>query len=90
MGETFLIAAPSQPASEARLEAVLSLGKSASAGRESFRLLFHAPGRWGHPQGIFRVTQTSLGAFDIFLAPLGPSERGMKLEAIFNFASPTS
>ena len=53
--------------------------------RESFSLLFHAPKQWRYPQRIYRLSHSSLGDLDVFLVPLGPDEKGMRLEAIFNF-----
>ena len=53
--------------------------------RESFSLLFHAPKQWRYPQCIYQVSHPILGALDVFLVPLGPDEKGMRLEAVFNF-----
>ena len=53
--------------------------------RESFSLLFHAPKQWRYPQCIYRLSHPKLGELDVFLVPLGPDEKGMRLEAIFNF-----
>jgi len=74
----------------AELAAVTGLGfKSAEdkrlGKRESFRLLFHAPKHWQYPQRIYHLSHPQLGDLDVFLVPLGPDEKGMRLEAIFNF-----
>ena len=53
--------------------------------RESFTLMFHAPKQWRYPQRIYRLSHSQLGTLDVFLVPLGPDEKGMRLEAIFNF-----
>jgi hypothetical protein len=53
--------------------------------RESFGLLFHAPKQWRYPQRTYRLSHPTLGDLDVFLVPLGPDEKGMRLEAIFNF-----
>jgi hypothetical protein len=53
--------------------------------RESFTLLFHAPKNWRLPQRIYQLSHPKLGALEMFLVPIGPDEKGMRLEAVFNF-----
>ena len=89
VGQQFQIECGGQ-AIAAELAAVTGLGfKSAddrSCGkRESFSLLFHAPKQWRYPQRTYRMFHPKLGDLDVFLVPLGPDEKGMRLEAIFNF-----
>jgi hypothetical protein len=36
------------------------------------------------PQGIYKLENEKLGALEIFLVPIGPDEKGMRYEAIFN------
>jgi hypothetical protein len=74
----------------AELSGVTALGykseRDERAGkRESFSLLFHAPPQWRYPQRIYRLSHPRIGPLDVFLVPLGPDEKGMRLEAIFNF-----
>ncbi|HXF09835.1 MAG TPA: hypothetical protein VN625_03555 [Desulfuromonadaceae bacterium] len=71
----------------ARLAAVTGLGfkSEGQQERESFTLLFHGPNQYRYPQGIYRVSHPKLGSLEIFLVPLGPDEKGMQLEAVFNF-----
>ena len=35
------------------------------------------------PQQTFQVEHDELGSFELFLVPLGPSEAGMRYEAVF-------
>jgi hypothetical protein len=89
VGQHFQIGCGGQ-AVAAELAAVTGLGyKSADdrnrGERESFSLLFHAPKQWRYPQCIYHLSHPQLGELDVFLVPLGPDERGMRLEAIFNF-----
>ena len=62
-----------------------STGVEGLGKRESFSLLFYAPKQWRYPQRIYRMSNPELGPLDIFLVPLGPDEKGMRLEAVFNF-----
>ena len=52
-------------------------------GRKPFALLFRAGlDRWP-AQGVHRLHHPILGVLDIFLVPVGPDEKGMRIEAIF-------
>jgi hypothetical protein len=98
VGQTFVLSDGTGQSIEIVLSSVQSLSGSASvfsqagsrpekARRESFSLLFHAPRNWRVPQRIYRVTHPAIGEADIFLVPIGPDAKGMRLEAIFNFTS---
>jgi hypothetical protein len=89
VGQQFQIECGGQTVA-AELATVTGLGfKSADdlgrGKRESFSLLFHAPRQWRYPQRIYRLSHPRFGELDVFLVPLGPDEKGMRLEAIFNF-----
>ena len=51
---------------------------------KSFSLLFHGKLRAQVQQGIYRIEHRSLGAFDLFLVPVGRGVRGQDLEAVIN------
>ena len=51
--------------------------------RAPFSLLFHGPPSPVLPQRIYRLEHAALGAFDLFLVPLGPDRAGMRYEAVF-------
>ena len=36
------------------------------------------------PQAIYRLEHERMGTMDIFLVPIGPDEKGMRYEAVFN------
>ena len=89
LGQPFRMECGAQ-AVEAELAAVTGLGFKSpdderQGKRESFTLLFHAPKQGRYPQRIYRLSHSRLGTLEIFLVPLGPDEKGMRLEAIFNF-----
>jgi len=89
LGQPFQIECDER-AVEVELSAVTGLGfKSADDGeqgkRESFTLMFHAPKQSRLPQRTYRLSHPRLGALEMFLVPIGPDQKGMRLEAVFNF-----
>lgn len=50
--------------------------------RVPFSLLFQAPEDGSTEQQIFRVSEATLGEFDLFLVPLGRAGSGMQYEAV--------
>ena len=52
-------------------------------GRNPFALLFRTGADRWPAQGIHRLQHPVLGMLDIFLVPVGPDEKGMRVEAIF-------
>ncbi|HEX3538955.1 MAG TPA: hypothetical protein VHT75_00810 [Acidimicrobiales bacterium] len=75
-GDTFEVAGPS-----GTVAMVLSTVDKWGPGE--FTLHFHAPRESLLPQAIYHFQHADLGAFDIFIVPLGPDEVGMRYEAIF-------
>ncbi len=51
--------------------------------RTPFSLLFRGPRAVILPQQIVRLEHATLGAFDLFIVPLGPDAQGVRYEAIF-------
>jgi hypothetical protein len=51
--------------------------------RTPFSLLFRGPRAVILPQQIVRLEHATLGAFDLFIVPLGPDAEGHRYEAIF-------
>jgi hypothetical protein len=86
VGETFVVEAGGERM-EVRLSEVNRLGAGDPAegapGRTPFSLLFLGPGDLVWQQKIYRVTNGSLGSFDLFLVPLGPEGTEMRYEAVF-------
>lgn len=56
----------------------------AAGQREPFSLIFRGPKNPVLPQRIYQIDFGALGAFDIFIVPVGPDDGGMLYEAIFN------
>jgi hypothetical protein len=50
-------------------------------GRAPFSLLFRAGQAF--PQGCYTFTHPDLGAFELFVVPLGPDAAGLRYEAVF-------
>ena len=49
-----------------------------------FSIVFRGPRDPLLPQRIYRMEHEEIGAFEIFLVPIGPDEEGLLYEAIFN------
>jgi hypothetical protein len=86
-GEPFTVRAGEQIALALTLGEVSPHGP-APAGAEGprrapFSLIFHGPQTPILPQRIYRVEHDAIGAFDLFLVPLGPDRAGMRYEAVF-------
>ena len=52
--------------------------------RQPFSLLFRSPSRIALPQRIYRLNNTTMGALDVFLTPVGRDASGVIYEAVFN------
>jgi hypothetical protein len=60
-----------------------ALGHGESRPRIPFSLVFRGPLQPVMPQRIYRLELEALGAFDLFLVPIGRDPQGMRYEAIF-------
>ena len=59
-------------------------GAGAPPGRRApFAIVFRGPRTPVLPQRIYRLQHAALGAFDLFLVPLGPDGAGLRYEAVF-------
>ena len=96
LGETFRIVPEGRPEGRTPVVAVLAevtpLGRSATGrsvagsdvGRpEAFSLVFRAPRDAQLAQRIHRLEHDALGAFELFLVPIGLDAEGMRYEAVF-------
>jgi hypothetical protein len=86
LGEAFSVRATEQVALTLTLSEATALGPAPSADgprRAPFSLLFHGPPTPILPQRIYHLEHPAIGAFDLFLVPLGPDRAGMRYEAIF-------
>jgi hypothetical protein len=49
-----------------------------------FSLIFRRLQGRALPQRIYHVEHAQLGAFELFLVPIGPDDKGMRYQAVFN------
>jgi hypothetical protein len=71
------VSAPGSGSSELQAET------QPSGEREPFSLVFRAPVHAPREQGTYRIEHPELGAFDLFLVPIGADAEGVRLEAVF-------
>jgi len=85
IGERFLISAPESAFVEAQLTEATAAGAAESTlgERVPFSLVFRGPLEPILPQRIYRFEHDALGAFDIFIVPIGPDGTGMQYQAVF-------
>lgn len=57
---------------------------SKSVHHEAFSIVFRAPVEAPLEQRIYRLEHESMGAFELFLVPIGKSPEGVRYEAVFN------
>jgi len=51
--------------------------------RAPFSIVFRGPTEPVLPQRTYQLENDSLGAFELFIVPIGPDESGMQYEAVF-------
>jgi hypothetical protein len=78
----FRVRLPDGPPLELELYEITE-GRSTPA-QEQFSLLFHGPKDLNLGQGTFELEHNRLGAFPLFLVPIGPDREGMRYEVVFN------
>lgn len=66
------------------LELVDVTEKTLSPQLESFSVIFRGAYDRAVQQGILSLEHERLGRFDLFLVPLGPDDKGLRYEAVFN------
>jgi hypothetical protein len=52
--------------------------------RDPFSILLRAPGGTSLEQKIYEIKHDQIGEFALFLVPIGPDDKGMLYEAVFN------
>lgn len=83
IGETFRVRSGASRVLDLSLVSATTLGESSERGRP-FSILFRGPKNYVLPQSTHRLEHAQMGAFEIFLVPIGPDEAGMRYEAVFN------
>jgi hypothetical protein len=83
VGERFRLDA--EPAFDVELVEVETVGERPfeSSGRVPFSLVFRGPLEPVLPQRIYRFENEALGAFELFVVPIGRGEDGVLYEAVF-------
>lgn len=84
VGDTFRLEIEGgEPVHAVLVEATELARSSPSEGRAPFSIVFRGPARPVYPQGIYRLGHAGLGAFELFLVPIGPDGGGIAYEAVF-------
>lgn len=86
LGELFTFVVDGDQRLPTKLTEVSPWGPEASRGRPRvpFSLVFHTvPQAPVLPQMMYRVENDNMEPFEIFVAPIGPDEHGMRYEAVF-------
>ncbi|HEX2091023.1 MAG TPA: hypothetical protein VHG28_01425 [Longimicrobiaceae bacterium] len=83
LGEAFLIRLDDGNTIETRLAEARTWGSGSDGQRVPFTLTFRGPLSPVLPQRIYRMENEGMGAFDLFLVPIGPDAGGMRYEAVF-------
>jgi hypothetical protein len=52
--------------------------------KQPYSIYFRGPRQPVLPQAIYRMEHDRMEAMDLFLVPIGPDEKGMRYEAVFN------
>ena len=93
LGDTFRVSSPSSGPVAFKLDQVRDLGsavtKAAVGGtnahyESNFSVLFRGPANQLLAQGTYCVEHVALGAFDLFVVPMGENGRANYYEAVFN------
>ena len=82
VGETFDATAAGR-ALALTLTSVDALSAPPDGGRTPFSLEFRDEAQDHVPQQTVGIEHAEMGAFDLFIVPLGPGPEGMRYEAIF-------
>ena len=83
---TFRVCVPGAPILP--LELSEAVEKNFVPHAEQFSLIFRSSASGYIPQGTYTFEHDKLGAFDLFLVPIGPDAIGMRYEVIFNRLRP--
>src|SRR5262245_51924381 len=85
LGETFRVQGVAEaPLALELIEATdLSSGSQPPGRRAPFSIVFRGPPAPCLPQQIHHLEHDAIGAFDLFVVPIGPDAQGMQYEAVF-------
>jgi hypothetical protein len=85
VGKKFSIRLDEMKQVELHLVEANALGGDRATGdrRVPFSLVFQGPKDFLLPQRIYPFEHEALGAFEIFIVPIGVDEKGLRYEAVF-------
>ena len=83
LGETFRIYPEDAGPLEVELTSATGLGEDPEHGGRPFSIVFRGPKDVLLSQRIYRMEHAEIGAFELFLVPIGPDEAGLRYEAVF-------
>ena len=83
IGETFAATAEERALTLTLRSADALYAPPGDEGRKPFSLVFTDPAAEHVPQQTVEVEHEELGEFPLFVVPLGPSDDGMRYEAVF-------
>ena len=63
---------------------LISATESEEGSGRPFSIVFRGSGDVVLPQRIYRMEHAEIGSFELFLVPIGPDEKGLRYEAVFN------
>jgi len=69
---------------QAKVESVRVLSQSGGGQRQAFSVEIQSHTKENHGQQIYRLSHSDLGAFDLFMVPIGVGEQGIRYEIVFN------
>ena len=83
LGARFRLLAEGEPI-ELELAEASASGAGGPAGRAGFSLVFLGPPASALPQRTYRLEHPAWPDLDLFLVPIGASEKAIRYEAVFN------
>lgn len=83
LGDTFKVHPDTREPLDFELISATELGERPGRGRP-FSIVFRGSGDVLLPQRIYRMEHAEMGSFEVFLVPIGPDEKGLLYEAVFN------
>lgn len=84
VGDIFRLQVDGEQGFDTELIEATPLGPALDQARAPFSLVFRGPAGILVPQRIYRLDHADLGAFELFLVPIGPDEVGMRYQAVFS------
>jgi hypothetical protein len=84
VGSTFLIRLNPQETVPVELAEITEFPDHEGPRRAPFSLVFRGAHRFVLPQRVYSIEHEKTGPMEIFLVPIGPDQKGMRYEAVFN------